>query len=259
MFGGMKSQSQFLRIFLPVATAALLGAALPSLAQPGRGPMGAGPSGPNFDAAMTKLFGEHQSFSATLQLQTDGGQGRQVTMTGKFACLEGKTRFEMDMASMQGANMQPQALARMKQMGLDKIVAVAWPEKKVNYMLYPGMSAYVEMPLQNAGATPKASDYKVDVTEQGSDTVDGHPCTKNKVVVTGPDGATHESTVWNATDLDKFPVKIETGEGGQKMTMLFKDVKLDKPDASLFEPPTDYKKYDNMMQLMMSRAGAMQH
>jgi hypothetical protein len=98
----------------------------------------------------------------------------------------------------------------------------------------------------------------VDSAEEGSETVQGHPCAKNKVTVTGPDGSTHVSTVWNATDLDKFPVKIETGENGQKLTLLFTDVKLDKPDASLFAPPADYKKYDNMMQLMMSRAGAVQ-
>ncbi len=243
-----------------ILAAALMSAALPLWAQPyGRGPMGGGPGGPNLDAAMTKLFGEHQAFSATMQFQTQGGQGQDITMTGKFALLDGKTRFEMDMGSMQGVNMPPQALARMKQMGMDKMVAVSWPEKKTTYMLYPGMSAYVEMQQPGAqAATSKDSDYKVDVAEQGADTVDGHPCTKNKVTVTGPDGTSHESMVWNATDLEKFPVKIETGENGQKFTMLFKDVKLEKPDAALFDPPTDYKKYDNMMQLMMSRAGAMQ-
>ena len=48
------------------------------------------------------------------------------------------------------------------------------------------------------------------------------------------------------------------------MTMLFKDVKLTKPDASLFEPPSGYKKYDSQMALMqdtmmkqMGRGGMM--
>ncbi len=77
---------------------------------------------------------------------------------------------------------------------------------------------------------------------------------KNKVVVTGPDGVSHESTVWNATDLDKFPVKIEMSDNGKQTTMTFKDVKTEKPDSALFDPPADYKKYDSMMNMMMSRA-----
>jgi len=39
----------------------------------------------------------------------------------------------------------------------------------------------------------------------------GRPsCVKNKVIVTDDKGDKHESTVWNATDLKNFPVKIET-------------------------------------------------
>jgi hypothetical protein len=121
-------------------------------------------------------------------------------------------------------------------------------------MMYPGMSAYVEMPMPDAQAASKAADFKMETTELGPETAAGHPTVKNKVVMTGPDGVKHEATVWSATDLDKFPVKIEMDENGGKMTMTFKDVKLEKPDAALFNPPSDYKKYDNMMGLMMSRA-----
>ena len=65
----------------------------------------------------------------------------------------------------------------------------------------------------------------METTELGKDTVDGHPCVKNKVIVTDNEGSKHESTVWNATDLKNFPVKIETDRTGrQTMTMLFKNV-----------------------------------
>ncbi len=82
---------------------------------------------------------------------------------------------------------------------------------------------------------------------------------KNKIVVTDDKGKTHESLVWNATDLKKFPIKIETAEDGTKITMLFKDIKLAKPDDEIFAPPAAFKKYDNMMALMqeeiMKRVG----
>jgi hypothetical protein len=114
------------------------------------------------------------------------------------------------------------------------------------------MKAYVENPL--AGTVAAQAEYKSEVTKLGDETIDGHDCVKNKVVVTGPDGVPHESTVWNASDLHHFPLKIQmTSERGD-MVMLFKDIKLDKPDASQFDVPADFTKYDSMMNLMMSRA-----
>jgi hypothetical protein len=96
-------------------------------------------------------------------------------------------------------------------------------------------------------------------TELGKESVDGHACVKNKVTVTDKAGKAHESTVWNATDLKNFPVKITTSEAGAATTMLFKAVKLEKPDPAQFEPPAGFKKYDSLMALMqqemMSRMG----
>jgi hypothetical protein len=45
-------------------------------------------------------------------------------------------------------------------------------------------------------------------------------------------------------------VKIEQTQEGQKVTMLFKDIKLGKQEASKFEPPTDFKKYASMQEMM---------
>jgi hypothetical protein len=136
---------------------------------------------------------------------------------------------------------------------MDKMVNIALPDKKVHYLVYPNMQSYAQMPIQNEEAAKPESDFKVEITELGKETVDGHPCVKNKAVVTDKEGNKLESTVWNATDLKDFPIKIETTERGHKVTMLYKDVKLSKPDASQFEPPSDYKKYDSPMALMMQQ------
>jgi hypothetical protein len=141
----------------------------------------------------------------------------------------------------------------MKQMGMSKMTTITRRDKNVSYIVYPDMKAYVESPIHDAVAAP--ADYKAEVTKLGKETIDGHDCVKNQVVVTGPDGVAMESTVWNATDLKQFPVKIQTkSEKGQPMVMLFKDVKLGMPDASEFEIPADCMKYNDMMSLMMSRA-----
>ncbi len=142
----------------------------------------------------------------------------------------------MDMAQIKGGNLPPNAAEHMKQMGMDKMVMISRPDKKIAYMVYPNLEAYTEIVMQNPEAATPASDFKLETTELGKETVDGHPCVKNKAVVSDSKGNKHESTVWNATDLKNFPVKIETAEQGQKATMLFKDVKLAKQEASLFDP-----------------------
>jgi uncharacterized protein DUF4412 len=224
------------------------------------GRMSGPPPGPGLSGSTAKLFGENSTFSATLEMQT-GTEGSSDSMTfpGKIFFDQGKSRFEMDMSQLKGGQMPPQAAAQMKSMGMDKLVMIARPDKKAGYQVYPGMHAYVENPLPEQEAAAAPSDFKIEMTELGNETVDGHPCIKNKAVVTDKEGAKHESTLWNAKDLKKFPIKIEHMENGTKVTMLFHDVSLSKPAADLFEPPADATKYDSMQsmmqQVMMKRMG----
>lgn len=219
-------------------------------------------SGPRFTGSMAKLFGENQAFSADMEAQVGAGGDQTMTMPGKLAFDGGKSRFDMDMGAAKGGQMSPHMAEQMKAMGMDKLTSISRPDKKIVYLIYTGLSAYAETPLQDPEATKPASAFKMDKTELGKDTVDGHTCVKNKVVVTDDQGNKHESTVWNATDLKDFPIKIETTEqGGQTMTTLFTNVKLAKPDAAVFDPPSDFKKYDSpqalMQQEMTKRMGGM--
>lgn len=214
---------------------------------------GPAPSGPDLGGPLGKLFGNNQAFSAALEFQTTDSSSTTTTMPGKISFDAGKSRFEINMADVQGKQMPPDAAAQMKSMGLDQMVMVARPDKKVAYLIYPGMQSYVETVLAEADSAATNGDYKVETTELGKETVDGHPCVKNKVVVTDKDGGKHESTVWNATDLKDFPVEIQTTEGGANVIMLFKNVSLAKPAASLFESPSDYTKYDNLQTMMQQQ------
>ena len=222
-------------------------------AQPGimHGGMGGPPPGPRFGGDMAKIFGENSAFSANLEMHTAGAASGDMTMPGKLAYLDGKSRFELDMSQMKSKQMPP--AEQMKQMGMDKLIVIARPDKKVSYVVYAGLESYMENSLRDADANNTEADYKSEITELGKETVDGHACVKNKVVVTDKDGKAHESTVWNATDLKKFPVKVETVENEMTVTMLFKDVKLAKPAADQFEPPTGFKKYDSMMSMMQEQ------
>jgi len=224
------------------------------------GGVGGPPRGPRLGGATARLFGDNSAFSATLEMQTkEPGTGETITMPGQLAFVAGNSRFAMDLTKMKGGPTRPEAAVQMKAMGLDTIVKISRSDKQVSYLVYPGLQAYVENPLPESEAVAPASDYKVQTTELGKETLDGHPCVKHKAVVTDSNGAKHESTVWNATDLKNFPIKIEQTENGQAITMRFTDITLSKPEESIFDPPAGFARYDNMQsmmqQVMMKRFG----
>jgi hypothetical protein len=229
---------------------------LPGQAQPG---VAAG--GPQLGGPLSKLFGANQTFSASLEMQVTDPSGKPITMPGKLSYDTGKIRFEVNIADMKGGNMPPEAAAQMKAMGMDQNVTISRPDKNLDYLVLPGMQSYIEMPTPKGNRAPTNSDFKVETTEIGKEPVDGHPCVKNKYVVTDNEGVKHTSTVWNASDLNKFPVKIQTTENGDEVVMLFKNVSLAKPAATTFEVPAGYTKYDSMQslrqqQIMKAMGGA---
>jgi len=214
-------------------------------------------------AGMEKLYGSNQTFSATTEMQMKSPDATSpMSISGKIYFDQGSSRFEMDMSDLKGGNMPPGAAAQMKSMGLDRIVTISQADKKVVYLIYPNVQSYTEMTLPDSSATATNDGSKVEFTKLGDETVDGHPCVNNKAVVTDAKGVEHEFTVWNATDLKNFPIKIETDQAGNAITMSYKDISFFKPEAALFNPPASYTRYGSMQemmqQVMMKRMGIQQ-
>jgi hypothetical protein len=233
--------------YVPILTTTLLWLGMvPAFAQ-----FGGSPGGPKFDATMAKLFGDNTAFTAMMEFQITPKGSDAITMPGKISFDAGKARFEMDLAEAKGLKLPPQAATQMKSMGLDKMVTLALPDKNITCLIYPGLQSYVEMPLPS-DKTGTNDNLKVETTELGKATMDGHACVENKVIVTDDKGVTHESTVWNATDMKNFPLKIIHAEQGAEITMLFNHVSLTKPAASVFEVPAGYARYDNMQTMMQT-------
>lgn len=215
--------------------------------------MGGAAPGPKFGGDLTKVFGDNPRFSATVEFKAAAGpNGSEMTIPGSMAYLDGKSRFEMDITEMKGGGLPAGAADQVKAMHMDKMVVISRPDKKVSYMVYTGLKGYVETPVKDESDSKTAADYKMDVTKIGEETVDGHDCVQNKVVVTDNKGEAHEMTVWNAKDLKKFPLKIKSTEKQGAFEMAFKNIKLEKPDDGQFEPPADCTKYTDMMKLIMS-------
>jgi hypothetical protein len=109
-----------------------------------------------------------------------------------------------------------------------------------------------------SSATESNKPPKVERTEIGKETIDGHPCVKYKVVVTPENGTPANMLVWQATDLNNYPIQTQVEAGnGTVATTRFQDINQSKPAASLFEPPSDYKRYSSPQELMMSTMGGM--
>ena len=216
-------------------------------------------AGPGLSGAMTRFFGEHTAFSASLNMGTKSEQGGTMLMPGKIAYLDGQSRFDIDLSKIEGGKMPAGAADQMKAMGMADMVMISRPDRKITYLIYPGMQSYAENPLREDASAEAAKKFKVEITKIGEETIAGHACVKNRVVVTDDQGKTHEATTWNAISLKDFPVVIETTQKGTAVTLLFSDVKLGKPAATAFEPPKDFKKYDDMQtmlrEVLMKRLG----
>lgn len=219
---------------------------------------GGGMNSSMFGGSMGKLFGDNPGFSADVEIQMAAG-AQNMSVPAKISYDSGKSRFEMSLSEAKGSQLPPGTIEHAKAMGVDKTVMISQPDTKTSYLVYPGLSAYAPIPFQDPAAAKPLSSFKMETTELGKETVGGHPSVKNKVVVTSDQGKSDEFTVWNATDLNKFPVKIEMAEQGHTVTMLFQNVKASKPDAALFAPPAGYTKYDSpqdlIQQEMMKRMG----
>jgi hypothetical protein len=204
---------------------------------------------PRMDASMMKLFGNHQAFSATVEIQMPNAQKSGMAMSGRMSLYSGRSRFELNFAEMKNSGMSAEEIAQMKAMGMDRMVSIVQTERKMMLIVYPSLESYVEMPMP-AGTSPE--DCKAEITKTGTENMDGHSCVKNKVVVTTSDGKKVEATVWNATDLEDFPVRVETTDSGAKIVMLFKNVSFSAPDESFFEAPAGYRRYTNIQAMMQT-------
>jgi len=160
----------------------------------------------------------------------------------------------LDMEKMKNSTMPAGAAEQLKQMGMAQVVSIIRPDKKQVLMAYPDSKVAMTMPLPKEGDDSK--DTKLEKTSVGKETLDGHPCVKNKVQIPDAKGKTVDAMTWNATDLKDFPIQIEAKEGENTSTIHFSKIQLTKPDAKQFEVPEGYTQYNSpqeMMQAMMSK------
>jgi hypothetical protein len=166
-----------------------------------------------------------------------------------YAMADGKVRSEIDLSKSSG-NFPPQMVEQVKSMGMDRTVFISLPDQNTSYIVYPAKQAYVEQPIARAGpAEPPQS--RIERTRLGTDQVDGHPCVTARVVMTDSAGRRSEALVWEATDMKNFPIQVQITDNGTTITTRFTNVNTQRPEAAMFEPPPDFKRYNSLQELMM--------
>jgi len=228
-----------------------LGVTLLMLHSPASGQLGGGQ--PGLNAAMLQLFKDVPYFSSKADVRLDEkGEKIPTTMTMNFSMLNGNVRVELDMNAVRSKQMTPDGLLGLKQAGLDKLVTIVRPERKTATLVYPSVQSFVEMPMTKEEAADLMRPYRASKVLLGKETIDGQPCEKTRVTLTADSGAKQEATVWYATGLKGFPIKVEMLQPDATLTMHYRDVKLAKPDASQFEAPAKYTRYSDIEQLMQA-------
>jgi hypothetical protein len=208
---------------------------------------------PSWNAAMTRLFGDLKGFSAKAEMRVTDPAGRpSISVPMNFAMLDDKVRLDIDMTQLKGPQVQSDQVALLKQMAMDRVACIVMPDKRARHIIFPALAAYVEMPLPEDEVAALNHDFKLHKTPLGKETIDGHPCVKNRVVMGDAKGQTGEAVVWNATDLKEFPVQMQMNDKDGAVIVRYTEVHLGRPDAKQFVTPAGFIKHTDMQQLMMA-------
>jgi outer membrane lipoprotein-sorting protein len=173
-----------------------------------------------------KSFYNRKPFTADM-VMTGGRGGEKQSREGKV--YAGANAYRMDMEIQ--AEMKTTMIVRY--------------DKKVVWMLMPGQQRYMEMPITPRAGMMSAlrdSDAKVETKDLGPDKVGEYTCEKYRVH-TVSQGHDYNGSVWigKGGDADGFIVKTQDEQTGASME--YRNIHPGEPDASLFEVPAGYQKF----------------
>ena len=196
-----------------------------------------------------------RAFTAGLELTIAGqGGGEAVKLPFGVAMADGKMRWELNMMNVKSAELPPEALSSIKDMGLDRLFFIYQPGKPLT-LGFTGLKAYVELPVPKVeGVQQQAQDKigRLEKKELGRETIAGQPTVKSAVKVPGDDGT---ATVWQATNLQNLPIKIAITKEKQTYQLQLSNIKLGQPDAAYFAVPAGFAKQTDLGAVI--QAGAM--
>lgn len=208
---------------------------------------------PPFDPATAMLFGTNRCFSAAVEFQMSGGvfDNGTLTVPGNATFDSGKSRLELNLNEMVDSGLPPKKGEQTNSVN-ENCIFIIRPDLRVNYTIYPGLNCYAATATSNSSSNSSTNEAKLTLSEIGKETVDGHACVKNHAVVIDKAGTIYKFTVWNASDIRNFPIKIATTGAG---TFIFRNISFGKPAVGAFEAPSSYTKYNDLQKMDRDEVG----
>jgi len=208
-----------------------------------RAQMVPGPNLSGVDAGLTRLLGDHKAFSAEVVLRVyDTNEQEVLSTTAGFAIRGDRLRMDVDMSKLRSKDLPAGIAGGLQQLGMEQVVSLVLPEKRCSYVIYPGLESILKVPMDEGDLRLATSDFRLEREAIGSETLDGHRCTKYRVTVTDASGGT----------LRDFPLQIQMADKQNVMILRFRNPKLVAPQAELFVVPGGYKQYDSQRELMQA-------
>ena len=137
--------------------------------------------------------------------------------------------------------------------GKREVISIIRMDQKKMYVFIEETKTYMELPFNKDKFTSADLNMGMVQTKQekvGAEAVSGYKADKFKITATAM-GMTTTSFHWIAPEFDPMPISTEEGGAIQEM----RSIKTGKPDASLFELPTGYKRDTQMEQIMKGMLG----
>lgn len=207
---------------------------------------------PDF-ARLTKLFGANTNFSAKAELRVLGKNQKEKIFTPlEVSVLERKLRVQIETANVRNVALPPDAADGMKQLGLDRVINLVRPDRRVNYIVFPTLKSFIKTPFTTNDTVAFNGPARMQRTPTGKETIDGRQCLKQKVLLTDAQGGRSEFTVWEAASLQNFPVQIATRDRDDTVLLRFRQVKLARPESKDFEPPANFSEHKDVHAFMTS-------
>jgi hypothetical protein len=173
-------------------------------------------------------------FSAKINGSISSSNGVQHLMAGDLLGRDGSLAF------------QPETSVKGKRARSEGGMFFIWNET--------GHAGFVlSDPLQAYAPTTEAiqpTNLVLETTGAVEEEANGHPCRRIEAVVQSSDGSTERFKVWQAEDVQFFPVRISTSPGAGEMVLNFSEIRLELPPVPLFGPPEGFMRYDSPVALL---------
>ncbi|MHB8845406.1 MAG: GNA1162 family protein [Nitrospirota bacterium] len=191
--------------------------------------------------------GKKNFYALVRSVSLNKADNKSWTMEAPLWITGPKMKMEMDMTRM----MEASGAQNAGQMPMSRMTMLNRGDKKMSYSLYPGARKY----LVHTEAEGQDEKPKVEKTKVGTETIDGHPCDKYKVVITYKSEQPQEGFIWNARDLGGMTIRSVVENKDFKITTDLKNIVLKSSPASVFEIPAGYTEAKNFMEIMMAGSG----